>query len=728
MDYRHNINGLLKHLLLFCLSGLLAIECVAERPSVGLVLAGGGARGAAHIGVLKYLEANNIPVDIVTGTSMGAIVGGLYAAGYRADEIESLMLDMDWEAALIDDVPRQKRSLQRRIREDRFSIAGSPGYDDGELKIPSGAIQGQNVILALQRLTQPVAHIEDFDALPRRFRAVATDIVTGEMVVLERGDLALALRASMGVPAIFAPIELDGRLLVDGGITNNLPIDLAKEMGADIVIAVDITSPMLTREALGNLLTITDQLTRLLVVNNTQAQQAMLSPQDVLIVPELDAVSAVSFDAAANAIEAGYRAIEGKADALASLKLASLPLVELPYEVQQGRLIDDVRLKNNSSLSDAVLLAQINTTTGEAFSQEQLERDVNRIHGLGHFELVSYQISKNNDQSIVEIAAEQKSWGTNFLHFGFNLESEFKHDSRFSFLLGYSRQAISDLGGEWLTTLHLGDEPAFQTEIYWPLLTDGKVFGFASAGVFDQALYDYEDGVRTTVYALRQATAMVGLGYEYTTKWQSRLGIRRSSGQAVAVSGLMRREEPDFSEFSLEWSFGFDTRDDIDFPSHGSIVEASWSHFFDRAGGQTEFDQWRIHAGRYFERGRHNLGVNLHLGSTSGDPSIASEFRVGGYGLITGLSAQALRGGAMGVLSAVYYQRYDALPILDGLIGLTLDYGGAWESRASVQADTAVGSVGAFIGADTPLGTLQLGFAIAEEGKQNYYARIGRVF
>ena len=547
MDYRHNINGLLKHLLLLCLSGLLAIECVAERPSVGLVLAGGGARGAAHIGVLKYLEANNIPVDIVTGTSMGAIVGGLYAAGYRADEIESLMLDMDWEAALIDDVPRQKRSLQRRIREDRFSIAGSPGYDDGELKIPSGAIQGQNVILALQRLTQPVAHIEDFDALPRRFRAVATDIVTGEMVVLERGDLALALRASMGVPAIFAPIELDGRLLVDGGITNNLPIDLAKEMGADIVIAVDITSPMLTREALGNLLTITDQLTRLLVVNNTQAQQAMLSPQDVLIVPELDAVSAVSFDAAANAIEAGYRAIEGKADALASLRLASLPLVELPHKVQQDRLIDDVRLKNNSSLSDAVLLAQINTKTGEAFSQEQLERDVNRIHGLGHFELVSYQISKNNDQSIVEIAAEQKSWGTNFLHFGFNLESEFKHDSRFSFILGYSRQAISDLGGEWLTTLHLGDEPAFQTEIYWPLVTDGKVFGFASAGVFDQALFDYEDGVRTTVYALRQATAMVGLGYEYTTKWQSRLGIRRSSGQAVAVSGLMRREEPDFS-------------------------------------------------------------------------------------------------------------------------------------------------------------------------------------
>ena len=166
-----------------------------DRPTIGLVLAGGGARGAAHIGVLKYLEDHRIPVDLVTGTSIGAIIGGLYASGLSAREIESLMLEMDWEQALIDDVPRQDRSMQRKFREDQFSIPGTPGYQGGALKIPSGAIQGQNVILALQDMTQHVAHITDFDALPRAFKAVATDIVTGEMVVLDTGNLAVALRA-----------------------------------------------------------------------------------------------------------------------------------------------------------------------------------------------------------------------------------------------------------------------------------------------------------------------------------------------------------------------------------------------------------------------------------------------------------------------------------------------------------------------------------------------------
>ena len=197
---------------------------------------------------MKYLEANNIPVDIITGTSFGAIVGGLYASGMSAAEIEEAMLGMDWERALTDDVSRADRGLQRKRREDIFSIPGSPGVREGELVLPSGAIQGQNVILALQALTAHVASVRDFDRLPIRFRALATDIVNGEAVILKEGELALALRASMGVPAVFSPIKIDGRLLVDGGVTNNLPIDVAKGMGADVVIAVDITSPMLPRD------------------------------------------------------------------------------------------------------------------------------------------------------------------------------------------------------------------------------------------------------------------------------------------------------------------------------------------------------------------------------------------------------------------------------------------------------------------------------------------------
>ena len=699
-----------------------------DRPKIGLVLAGGGARGAAHIGVLKYLEDHRIPIDVVTGTSIGAIIGGLYASGLSAREIETLLLEMDWEQALIDDVPRQDRSMQRKFREDRFSIPGTPGYQAGALKIPSGAIQGQNVILALQAMTAHVAHITDFDALPRPFKAVATDIVTGEMVVLEQGNLAVALRASMGVPAIFAPIEIDGRLLVDGGITNNLPVGLAQEMGAEVLIVVDITSPMLPREDLSNLLTITDQLTRLLVVNNTKAQKARLNERDILLIPDLEAFSAVSFSTAAMAIKVGEETIAAQQQALIPLMQSQEAYLAVTKPIAPAPKIDAIKLVNETTLADAVLRQRVFTKVGDRFGLKQIALDVNRIHGLGHFELVSFSRVQEADQTVLEISADKKAWGPNYLHFGFNLESEFKHDSRVSFLLGYSQQERSKYGAEWLTSASIGDEPSIESSLYWPLDPGGNTFGYLTGGYSDRALFDYENEHRTAVYALRGLEVTAGFGYEYQGRWRTTLGLRRTDGRAHAVSGLTRRSNLGFNESSLEWRFVLDTRDDIDFPAHGAIIDASWSLYHEALGSENRYGQWRLRAGRYFENNQHNLGINLHLGAATDSPSINSEFHIGGYGLLTGLSTQARRGAAMGVLSAIYYQRYTALPALDGLIGITMEYGGAWANTDSVSADSALGSLGAFIGADTPLGTLQIGFAIAEGGYQNYYTRLGRVF
>jgi len=697
-----------------------------ERPKIGLVLAGGGARGAAHIAVLKYLDAHGIPVDLVTGTSMGAIVGGLYASGLSALAIESLMLEMDWESALVDDVPRQDRSMQRKFREDRFSVGGTPGFSQRELKFPSGAIQGQNVILELQRMTAHVAHVRDFNALPRPFKAVATDIVSGEMVVLDQGDLAVALRASMGVPAVFAPIEVDGRLLVDGGITNNLPVGLAKEMGAEILIVVDITSPMLEREGLTNLLSITDQLTRLLVVNNTVNQKALLTSSDVLLVPNLEDFSAIAFSDAAAVIATTENYLQGRSADFESLKGFTVEAPSSEYRASTVR-IDEIQLINRSKLDDQVLLNRVLTKVGDVFDLERVAQDVNRVHGLGQFELVSYQFKTIEDRTLLEIAADDKDWGPNYLHFGFNLESEFKHDSRVSFLLGYSRQQLSPSGAEWIGSVSLGDEPGIDASLYWPFGRSGEFYWFSDMGYSDQALYDYSSNKRTSVYALRGFDGGFGVGYEYLGRWRTTLGLRQSQGRALAVSGFAVRDNLKFRDSSLQWQFTFDTRDDVDFPAHGAIVEAEWDYYFDTLN-KDQYSRWRFRAGRYFEYQQHNLGLNLHLGSANSDPNINNEFRVGGYGLLTGLNSQELRGSAMGVLSLIYYQRYNALPALDGLVGATLEYGGAWSHRSLVSAETALGSLGIFIGADTPLGTLQIGFAAAEGGQQNYYARLGRVF
>ena len=715
------------YLFIGLLTVLSHLPATADQPTIGLVLSGGGARGAAHIGVLKYLEANNIPVDIITGTSFGAIVGGLYASGMSAAEIEEAMLGMDWERALTDDVSRADRGLQRKRREDIFSIPGSPGVREGELVLPSGAIQGQNVILALQALTAHVASVRDFDQLPIRFRALATDIVNGEAVILKEGELALALRASMGVPAVFSPIEIDGRLLVDGGVTNNLPIDVAKWMGADVVIAVDITSPMLPRDEVSNLLTITDQLTRLLVVNNTSAQRLRLRGDDVLIIPELSSVSAVDFNNPGPAIELGLKAAEYNAEALARLA-SDEPVERTPAPDLELERLAEVRIDNRSRLDDTVIIEHMTSRVGDPANLDVIADDMNRIHGIGQFELVSYELDRSEQGEILTVTAQEKRWGPNYLHFGLSLDSEFRHDSRFSFLVGYSKQALNATGAEWLSWASFGDEPQLMTSLHWPSQRFRSVFGYAEAGYKDEALYDYSNNTRSSVYALRNMSARVGLGYSYNENWHVTLGLTLLSGRAHAVSGADTISNTEMEEGGIDLRFVFDTRDDIDFPSKGTVVDASWNHYLGTFGSEKAFRQWRIHAGKYFDYQQHNLGLNLHVGGTEGIPTLNTEFKIGGYGMLSGLSTHERRGRYMGVLSAVYYQRFEPLPILDGLIGVTLEYGGAWEERDDISDDQSTVSGGAFVGADTPIGTLQLGFGVAEGGQRNYYTRIGRVF
>ena len=294
----------------------------AGRPKIGLVLSGGGARGAAHIGVIKVLEELRVPIDCIAGSSMGSIIGGLYASGLSVAEIEKALTGVDWTDAFLDDIPRQERSFRRKRDDDLYLLKAKAGLkDDGSLALPAGVLQGQKIDLLFKGLTFPVEEIRDFNLLRIPFRAVATDIVTGKEVVLDHGDLALAMRASMSVPAVFAPVEIDGRMLVDGGVSNNLPMDVARKMGADILIVVDISTPMSTREELKNALAITDQLTNILTRSNTEAQLATLGKQDILLVPDLVGISSSDFVRAGEAIPRGIASANGRREDLARLAI-----------------------------------------------------------------------------------------------------------------------------------------------------------------------------------------------------------------------------------------------------------------------------------------------------------------------------------------------------------------------------------------------------------------------
>src|SRR6202790_4636509 len=278
------------------------------RPRICLVLSGGGARGMAHIGVLKVLEELKIPIDCIAGTSMGAIVGGLYASGMTAADIDATMRSLDWQEAFRDAPPRRDLAFRRKQDDRNFLVRLPLGLKHRQILLPKGFIQGQKLQETLRQLTLPFSNSTDFDLLPTPFRAVATDLETGNAVLMEKGDLAIAMRASMSAPGVFAPVELNGRLLVDGGLAENLPINVARAMHADILIVSDVSFPLQARGALDSALSISNQMLAILLRKDSDRQRASLSPRDILIEPNLGSAAATDFTAPASIIAGGEAA------------------------------------------------------------------------------------------------------------------------------------------------------------------------------------------------------------------------------------------------------------------------------------------------------------------------------------------------------------------------------------------------------------------------------------
>jgi NTE family protein len=313
------IAGLLVLLLgLFFATATSAEDSVEDNPELVLVLSGGGARGAAHIGVIRVLEELHIAPDMVVGTSMGAIIGGLYAAGWSPDDMEHLVQAIDWENVFTDRVERRNRSFRRKQDDFPLMIQGRLHFEGLKPVMPSGIIDGQRLELMLRTIEALSPTTADFDDLPIRYRAVAASIATGEPVVISSGSLATAMRASMSVPGALPPVKLDGRDLVDGGITANLPVGIAHDLGARRIIAVDISSPLIEEEDehFESFMSVYNHLNTLLTAGNRDRDVARLTRDDLLIVPDLGDISFVGFDRLKEAIDLGEEAARRHIDLL----------------------------------------------------------------------------------------------------------------------------------------------------------------------------------------------------------------------------------------------------------------------------------------------------------------------------------------------------------------------------------------------------------------------------
>src|SRR6266850_3678945 len=441
------------------------------RGRFGLALSGGGARGLAHVGVLKVLEELRVPIDVIAGTSIGAVVGGLYASGMSPDEIAREMERVHW-AALFDDRPPRPDLPYRRKQDDSSAfIDFELGLRSGRILLPRGLIAGQKLEFLFKSLTARAAFIDDFDRLPIPFRAVATDLADGSMVALSRGDLGEALRASMSLPGTLAPAEIDGRHLVDGGLVRNLPVDVARGMGADLVIAVDVTTPFDPVDSLKTVADVTRQVADMLTQDNVTGQAVSA---DVLIRPDLAAVSATNFAAGAEALRRGEEATRAQADVLGRYSLPPDAFEARLREVRGARAalptrIDSVRIEGARRVDRRVLERRIRTRPGTALDLGLLQADLSRLYGLGDFEKVDYRLSRTDGGADLLIHAEEKPWGPNYLRFGLTFVNDLEGDSDFGVLARYTRTRMDALGAEWRSDVKIGRNRSLASEFHQPL-------------------------------------------------------------------------------------------------------------------------------------------------------------------------------------------------------------------------------------------------------------------
>jgi len=500
----------------------------AVAPRIGLVLSGGGARGLAHVGVLKVLEELRVPVHCVTGTSMGAIVGGAYAAGATAASLEDFVRNADWNSVFRDAPPRTEISTRRKLDEYKTLFAPEYGVQKGGLILPKGIIAGVSIHSFFRLLTQQAVEIGDFDKLPIPYRAVASDIETGEAVVLSKGSLSRAMRASMSVPGALAPVEIDGRLLVDGGIANNLPIDEARKLCGNVIIAVNISTPALKREEITSVLSTTGQLINFLGKANVERQLASLGQRDVLIAPDLGDISAGSFERSGDAIRIGEEAARAIA---VSLSRYSMP--EEQYLAFRRRQIaeqkpmgavDEIRFEGLQRTNPEVLRALLESKPGDPLTEETISADLRRIYGRGDFESVDYYIQQDPGKRVLVIQPREKEWGPDYLRFGLGLATDFQGENYFNILAQYRRTWLNRLGGEWLSQVQVGRNTFFATEFIQPVEERGRYFVAPYAKFSQDQRAVFVGDQRASEYQTNETRLGLDGGLLFGTWGEARLG------------------------------------------------------------------------------------------------------------------------------------------------------------------------------------------------------------
>ncbi|EJC7119367.1 patatin-like phospholipase family protein [Vibrio parahaemolyticus] len=737
-------------------------EDTPTRPKVAVVLAGGGAKGAAHIGVLKALEEMHIPVDIITGTSMGAYVGGLYATGMSADEIDSFIYSVDWNSGYRDRVDRSQRRVRDKEYEDRYQITTDLGLRFGEVRAPTGVVQGQNMLRVLRETTGNLGRFESFDELAIPYRSVATDILELDEVVIGNGYLVDAMMASMSVPGALPPYKLNGHMLVDGGVVNNMPVDVARAMGADVVIAVDISTDYKTEDDFTGLFTVADQLSNYLVRRSTQQQVETLQEHDVYIRPNVGQMETVEFDKMPWAFQSGYDITKEMESKLVGLRLSNAEYqkyIDHKQEVRKklvygdDRVVDEIVIVNNTHYSDVLLTNRLELETGRKIETAEIEKAVENLYALDRFELITYHFEEVDGSNLLVFDVNEKSWGPNYLNFRFFLEDDFDTDSQYGIGMSTNFTNLNSHGAEMALNVEMGTDKLIEAELYSPVLSSQEFFvagkvAYSSEGRNlpvsddDSSLSSVNDFLPVSY---TEFVSEIAIGIQPTLWQELRLGGRYSSG-SIELSTLASVGNLDFERRGLFANYRLDTLDDFAFPTRGLLVDLEYLVSHDTSPeeiGQSkpkdivedtvyEIDA-RFKGAMSYQR--HTLvGQAEYSFVQSKNSSITLDPReLGGFLHLSGIPRNSLIGQNLFFSSLVYrYKWFDndfGLFEAPVYVGASLEHGGTWsDNDLKLNEAPLYNAASIFFGVDSPIGPIMLAYGRTEQDMEAVYLIVGTSF
>lgn len=703
-----------------------------ERPKVGLVLGGGGALGISHIGVLKVLEEERVPIDYIAGTSMGSIIGGLYASGLSPDEIQAFLQGLDWNNVMSDATPHRELFFRRKFEDQRYLL--EVGLGRKGIKMGTGMVAGQKFNNLLQLQVQRSADTVDFDHLSVPFRAVATDLESGTPYVMGSGNLATAMRASMAVPGAFTAVEIDGHLLVDGGIVNNLPVDVAKQMGADIIIAVDVgsKSDKVDREDLES---IGGVLGRTYSIMQRPGQLEQLKRADIGIQPQLDDMMASEFARVAEFVPRGKEAAKIHLEAIRKLSVDeetfSAYLGRQRREANTNIVLEAVTMSGEERVSKKAIEGRIRSQAGEQFDETKLKMDLMHIYGIGEFEQVLFQLNQEDEHSgKLNYNVTEKPWGPLYFSLGLNFKSDFDNDTSWGVLMNLTRRSINELGAEWRNDIKIGTDKGFLSEFYQPLDYQGVFFVAPKVEYRDeiQDVYDGKDHIAE--YDVRTVQGSFDFGLQWKNIGALRLGpvVGNYQGDAsLGLSGL-----PSFDDYlaSLAGSFIIDQKDRTYFAREGYYFGLKGMSAQEDWGSDRSFSRLSLDASTVGSIQNHTFDARLQYSSDLGTdlPGYAL-FPLGGLESFAGLARYQFRGSTLGVGAVGYRYRLMELPsqLGRGIYTITrYDIGNVWDGTvdlADIRHGVALG-----VGADTIFGPCYLVYGMANGGFNTVYFSIGTEF